>query len=988
MATTVLQDVLEATGYLAGGEPAHGVLLGDEARRGCRTRQFTPDARWRSDSAVTVHFKYEPDVPADERVAAWRREIWNQGFAPLLWVVSPERIDLYNGFGRPRASGDADEHRLRTFRTVEHALDELDAFAGRLAMETGRFWRQAGAAAVDRRTSVDRQLLSDLAALERDLVAAGLDRAAAQGLIGRSIFTQYLIDRRIVTAERLESEYGRGALSAVLRDHAATARLFDWLRDTFNGDMFPPEDASVPDAEHLGRVADFLDAVDPVSGQRTLFPYQFDVIPVELISSIYEQFAHADRTTPGPGSGTDVFYTRFSLVSLVLDEITDGLTGEETVLDLTCGSGVFLVEAFRRLAALRANGSPPSRETIRSTLYGQIHGVDVSEAAVRVAAFSLYLAALELDPDPRPPEALRFEPLIGRTLFVGDAWEIDKAPEAQPALAEGGAPRKFDVIVGNPPWSYQGKASTAARRRRADRTAARAPRGEGLDFVFRALNFASDATRFGLVLSAVQFFGRSGTGASAARRLIEELSPVTLVNLSNQSDWLFPRGSMPAIVLLARRRAPRRDTITAVQVPWSPAGARSHTFEVAPGDVIDLPLADWRRKPELLKGALLGNRRDLALLDRLTAGHAALGDRLDTLGAPLRTGLIFGNRSRDAGFLRELPLLTARDLQPFSVPEPLETFDEGAAERPRERSAYRAPLLVVKEFLRGGPRPVAAVMDRDTVFTDAFFGAAFPTSRREVAHLLAAVLSSSLASWFFLMIASAFGISMRRIKCRDVERLPVPDLAASCRSDAGHRLIRLARDLRRRPPTGADDPRWPTLDEAVFDLYGLHDAERVAVRDGRFRASWQWKDGRERSVEAAVPEPHLLDYARTFLSVMDAWLAAGKRRHMRAEVFDLPQHAPLRVVRFVLEEGYAASTAEVVAPDGPLQEVLDRIGRRLNVRLATALSGQRALRVHGRREVVVVKPAARRHWMGVSALDDADAVIVESFSGPPHEAAA
>ena len=982
MAPTTLQDVLEATGYLAGGEPAHGVLLGDAARRGCRTRQFTPDALWRSDSAVTVHFKYEPEVPTDDRVAAWRREIWNQGFAPLLWVVSPERIELYNGFGRPRASGDADEHRLRTFRTVERALDELDAFAGRLAMETGRFWRQAGAAAVDRRTSVDRQLLSDLAALERDLVAAGLDRAAAQGLIGRSIFTQYLIDRRIVTAERLESEYGHGALSAVLRDHAATGRLFDWLRDTFNGDMFPPEDASVPDAEHLGRVADFLDAVDPVSGQRTLFPYQFDVIPVELISSIYEQFAHADRTPSGPGSGTDVFYTRFSLVSLVLDEITDGLTGEETVLDLTCGSGVFLVEAFRRLAALRANGSPPSRETIRSTLYGQIHGVDVSEAAVRVAAFSLYLAALELDPDPRPPEALRFEPLIGRTLFVGDAWEIDKAPEAQPALAEGGAPRKFDVIVGNPPWSYRGMASTAPRRRRADRTAARAPRGESLDFVFRALAFASEATRLGVVLSAVQFFGRSGTGAVAARRLIEELSPVTLVNLSNQSDWLFPRGNMPAIVLLARRRAPRRDTITAVQVPWSPAGARSHTFEVAPGDVIDLPLADWRRKPELLKGALLGNRRDLALLDRLTTKHGALRDRLDALGAPLRRGLAFGNGAGDAIFLRGLPLLNAEDLRPFSLPDQMDRFEATGAQKPRQRGAYRAPLLIVKESLRRDPRPVVAVSEEDIVFTQSFFGAAFPAARRDTAHLLAAILSSSLASWFLLMTASTFGFWKRRLMCQDIERLPVPDLAASCRSNAGRRLTRIARDLRRRPPAGADDARWPTLDEAVFDLYDLHDAERIAVRDGRFRASWQWKDGRERSVEAAAPESHLLDYARTFLSVMDAWLAAGKRRRMRAEVFDLPERAPLRVVRFVLEEGYAASTAEVVAPDGPLQGVLDRIGRRLKVRLVDSLSGQRELRVHGRREVVVIKPAARRHWMNVSALDDADAVIAESFSRP------
>ena len=980
MATDVLRDVLEATGYLAGGEPAHGVLLGDAARDGCRTRRFAPDALWRSDSALTVHFKYEPDVPSEDRVAEWRREVWNQGFAPLLWVVSPQRIDLYNGFGRPQESGDAAAHRLQTFRTVESALDELDAFAGRLAMETGRFWQQADA--VDRRTSVDRQLLSDLADLERDLVAAGLDRAAAQGLIGRSIFAQYLVDREIVTAERLEDEYGREALSAVLRDRPATKRLFDWLRDTFNGDMFPSEGAPLPNAAHLGLVADFLDGVDSKSGQMTFFPYQFDVIPVELISSIYEQFAQADPSTPGRESETDVFYTRLSLVSLVLDEITDGLTGTETVLDLTCGSGVFLVEALRRLVALRAQGSPPSRETIRSTLHGQIHGVDVSEPAVRVAAFSLYLAALELDPDPQPPEALRFDPLIGRTLHVGDAWEIDEQPEARPAFTEGEATKKFDVIVGNPPWSYQGQASTAARRRRAGRGGLRAPRGESLDFAFRALDFASDATRFGLVLSAVQFFSRSGTGAAAAQQLIEKLSPVTLVNLANQSDWLFLRGKMPTLVLLARHRTPRRlDTITAVQVPWSPAGARNHTFEVAPGDVIDLPLADWRRNPALLKGALLGNRRDLALLDRLTTNRGALGERLDALDTGFRRGLAFGKRTHDATFLRGLPLLNARGLRRFVVPDKMDRFEATGAEKPRQRAIYRAPLLIFKESLPFDLRPVVAVSEEDIVFTQSYFGVALPAARRDGAYLLAAILSSSLTSWFFLMTASTFGFWTPRLMCQDIRRLPVPDLDASLRSNAGRRLTRLAHDLQRQPPAGADDPRWRTLDEAVFDLYGLDDAERVVVRDGRFRASWQWKDGRERSVEAAVPDPHLLDYARAFLSVMDGWLSARKRRHMRAEVFDLPERAPLRVVRFVMEEGYAPSAAEIVAPEGSVMAVLDRIGSRLNVGIATSLSGQRELRVHGRDEVVVIKPAARRHWMGVSALDDADAVVAESFSG-------
>lgn len=75
-----LRQVLEATGYLKDGEPAHGVYLEDDARTRCQAREFEPDALWRSDSALTVYLKLEPEVPPAKIIARWHREVLGLGF--------------------------------------------------------------------------------------------------------------------------------------------------------------------------------------------------------------------------------------------------------------------------------------------------------------------------------------------------------------------------------------------------------------------------------------------------------------------------------------------------------------------------------------------------------------------------------------------------------------------------------------------------------------------------------------------------------------------------------------------------------------------------------------------------------------------------------------------------------------------------------------------------------------------------------------------
>lgn len=976
-----LGKVLEATGYLVNGQGAAPSVELAGSGTHARLPSFKPDAWWRGNidansggtGGPTVYFKYARK-PHDSLVADWQREVWNQGSSPLLWVVSPERTSLYNGFGEPRPAAESQANRLGTYQHVEQDLARLDARAGRLAMETGHFWSQEDR--VDRKTRVDSRLLRDLHLLGGALLGAGLDQGRAQALIGRCIFAQYLVDRKIVTGDRLSELCGQSTLPDVLSDRATTERLLAWLSESFNSDMFPPEATSLPDSQQIELVARFLRGEDLETGQLHFFPYRFDVIPVELVSAIYEQFVHSaskDATGAKPARSRGVFYTPLAAVSLVLDEVCDGLTGDETVLDLSCGSGVFLIEALRRLVHAKARGGALSRQAIRHTLYNQIYGVDIEEAAVRVAAFSLYLAAMELDPQPQQLDDILFEPLRDRTLLVGSARTIERTPAGQKALTHGGELKKFDIIVGDTPWSYREKAGAASRRATIPAKPLQS-RGQGIAFLPRAMDFAHDRTRFGMVLSAHPFFSPSRTTLDAVRQAIEELSPVTLLNLSALSNWLFPRANMPAIVLLARHRDRPKHRMTLVQAHWSPAGERSRMIELSPNDVVTLPIASWKRCPGLFKAAFVGRKPDLLLLDQLVEDHQSLGARLADSGAQLRGGATFGHRSRNASFLKGLPFARKDDIGPFSLAiDELPAFSDDRAEHPRVRGIYRAPLLLMNEFLRQVPLPrmVVAVAERDVAYAGATFGASFAHSQLETAYLVAGVLGSALASWYALMTGSSFGLWMRRIRPEDLKRMPVPAFEPSVESDAGQCVIRLVRDFHRQPP-GPDE--WKALDEAVFDLYRLDDEDRIVVRDGLLRASWQWKEGQSRSAEA-VSVSELETYASAFLTSMDVWFSALNRRRMRAEIYDLPEDAPHRVLRFVLEERPCPSVGEVIRPTRSLQSLIRDIGARTKVNVENGLFGNRALRVHAHDEVSIIKPAALRHWLGVCGLEDAALVV-------------
>ena len=472
----VFLGVMEHTGFYRNGKPTIGVFESttlrerdDELNKRIKysavidSTKLNATAIFELSGSPCIYFScLSQENPDAVELAQLRKIAWNQGMAPLLWVITPTQVFLYNSYAKPTPDDekDAQKHLVGLFEYTEQSLRRLNEFAGRLQFESGDFWKQEKARQIARRQRVDESLLADLEEAERLLIKAQLEPIVAHALLGRSIFVSYLQDRGILDASFFQERFQVENFADLLRSEHSVSHIyqvFEWLRETFNGDLFPLyrqdeqgksiREQDLVEKKHLVEVGKFLSGVEMKTGQGRLWPYKFDIIPVELISSIYEKFIHASNANLAAERST--YYTPINLVDLVLSEIEKSLPVHANVLDMSCGSGIFLVESLRRLVTHRiAHGEQWSRALVRDTLYNQIYGVDINEEAVQIAAFSLYLTALELDPDPQSLQDVQFETLRERNLFTADAFDENASfNRKEPFIS-----KRFHAIVGNPPW--------------------------------------------------------------------------------------------------------------------------------------------------------------------------------------------------------------------------------------------------------------------------------------------------------------------------------------------------------------------------------------------------------------------------------------------------------------------------------------------------------------------------------------------------------
>ncbi|MGX6750647.1 BREX-2 system adenine-specific DNA-methyltransferase PglX [Streptomyces xantholiticus] len=298
-----------------------------------------------------------------------------------------------------------------------------------------------------------------------------------------------------------------------------------------------------------------------------------------FLGDLYQDLSEAARKTYA------LLQTPEFVEEFILDRTMDPAVREFgyeglKMIDPTCGSGHFVLGAFRRLVRLWADGRPGKdvHERVREAL-DSVHGVDLNPFAVAIARFRLLVAAMAASGVRTLGEAARYEwPIhlaVGDSLIkhrhkqgnLFDDLEEEGADELadfkyetedvheHPGILEAG---RYHVVVGNPPYITVKDKKLNELYRGLYRDVCAGKYALSVPFAQRFFELAkSGVAESGLGYGTVgQITANSFMKREFGTKLIETYfgHEVELTEVIDTSGAYIPGHGTPTIILIGKRR--------------------------------------------------------------------------------------------------------------------------------------------------------------------------------------------------------------------------------------------------------------------------------------------------------------------------------------------------------------------------------------------------------------------------------------------------
>lgn len=723
------------------------------------------------------------ETPQGPEIHKW---CWNANSSPLIIIREGNQVKVYNGFSFDR--------KKKLLSLLAEGEEETEHF-NYLNLVSGKFL-ETYAGNFEETNRVDHKLLENIEAA-RDILIGDehrLESSVVNSLIGRFLFTRYLIDRKVKIGQY--GELSNRDLLEILTDKQKTYQLFNYLKEKFNGNLFPIDEEKERTVTeiHLDVLVKLLRGDELKSGQMNLFNfYDFSVIPIEFISSIYEFFLGSESQRK-----EGAYYTPPFLVDYILKETVDTYFERNPdeyqckVLDPACGSGIFLVETLRRVIQWYHVLNPgyekdkeKYKEDLKDLLCSNIFGIDKDENAIKVAVFSLYITLLDYQ-EPKDIETFKF-PLLESNFFNNDFFDTGSDFNAK---LKG---KNFNFIIGNPPWGDPARGVKKDRKKSEsdkyidycedkDRLIPIGHREISQAFLARLQDFSGKDTHCALVVTSKNLYNTKKKTREFREYFLDRFIIDKIFELSSVRRQVFAKSNSSAIApaaVIFYRYAFKTDTDENVVKHISLKPNRLFDlfkiFVFEKYDYKEVQQKYFKKYDWLFKTLVYGNILDFHFIKRLKENYHTIHKIISDTGRFIfgKGAQIGGGDRRDAGFLvgrYYLDMKNKKIMNPFFINfREAEKWENRWIHRPRKKKElYEPPMLLVKKGATNDYKIVSAVCSKAAAFTDALTSIkAHSEDDKNVLEVLAGLFYSDLFSYYSLATVSSAGIERDQIHDAD-----------------------------------------------------------------------------------------------------------------------------------------------------------------------------------------------------------------------------
>ncbi len=733
------------------------------------TEKLKPESFFCFDKKPLILFY---DSPSSSNKTDIFKKIWNFNESPIVIINEPNAVEIYNGFSylkdkktlkllaKPDKLTDFSYFKLVTGKSLEkyHAEFKKEKYVFKKGKHANR--------------TLESSLLNNINAAREILIEQhDIKPAIANALIGKCIFVRYLIDRKVVLKYEVEINSNK-SFCQILDNKKVLIKFFKYLQEKFNGEAFLLNDDELDKVpqESFNILKRLLEGEEISSGQQSLFDiYDFSIIPVEFISNVYESFMGEEKQKGGSAYYTPKFLVDYIFSETVEKKLKDQSEYNCKVLDPACGSGIFLVEALRRVIEKYIDSNNRriiTNDKLKELAENNIYGIDKDKDAINVAIFSIYLALLDYQ-NPKDIENFIFPNLIDNgNFFIDDFFDTNAEYNKKFQKLE------FDFIIGNPPWKRGASNKDLFIKYIKKRDAAISNKEIAQAFLFRTSDFSSKNTKCALIVTSKVLYNlqakkfRTYFLKNYLINKVFELAPV--------AKEIFVSANAPAVILFFKYSHKKNTESNLIIHQCLKLNRLFTLFKIFTLQKPDIKTVVQKRLIEydwLWKVLVYGSYLDFNFLKRLKNDYKAIQNVIDDSPYMYGRGIIVGtNDKRDdmSGYVGKKLINHKKDIKQYCVTCSL-TWIEQSVTRKRNSKLFQSPVLLVKHALnKNNMNAISAILYTDALYKDSITGIKGDLDNLKI---LCGLFNSDFFSYFMANNSIA---SIDRGRAHDKEKFNFP----------------------------------------------------------------------------------------------------------------------------------------------------------------------------------------------------------------------